>query len=258
MDDAQHMHIGVVSLFPEMIEAGARWGVTGRALDGERARLECVNPRRFTDDVHNTVDDRPYGGGPGMVLKPEPVARAIAAARAAAPDGARVVFLSPQGRVFDQACAAELAALPGLILVCGRYEGFDERLVHSEADLELSLGDFVISGGELGALVVADAVLRLLPGVLGHPASAEQDSFAEQRLDCPHYTRPEVYAGRAVPAVLLSGDHAAIRRWRRQQSVVRTRERRPDLLERRPLSDEEQELLREHRSAAGLPSLTGD
>jgi tRNA (guanine37-N1)-methyltransferase len=245
------MQMGVVSLFPEMIRDAVRWGVGGRALERGIATLACVNPRQYAAGAHQVVDDRPYGGGPGMVLKPEPLTAAVAAARQLVPDGAPVVFLSPQGRVFDQACAMELAQLPGLVLVCGRYEGFDERLVETEADLELSLGDYVLSGGELGALVVMDAVLRLLPGVLGDSESAAQDSFVRDRLDCPHYTRPEEFAGLRVPAVLLSGDHGAIRRWRLQQALGRTWQRRPELLARTALTDEERELLEEYKVLAG-------
>lgn len=249
------MEMHVVSLFPEMIRDAAAWGVTGRALDKGKVRLVCTNPRDFTTDVHQTVDDRPYGGGPGMVLKYEPLGAAIESAKAQMPDGSKVIFLTPQGRVFDQAAARELAAAPGVMLVCGRYEGFDERLIEAHADAELSLGDYVISGGELGALVVMDAVMRLLPGVLGDEASAEQDSFSESLLDCPHYTRPEVVDGRAVPQVLLNGNHAEIRRWRMQQALGRTAARRPDLLESRELTAEEQQLLDEYRAA---PKSAGD
>ncbi|MBT8421846.1 MAG: tRNA (guanosine(37)-N1)-methyltransferase TrmD [Gammaproteobacteria bacterium] len=243
------MDLNVVSLFPEMIRDAAAWGVTGRALENGAVRLECTNPRDFTGDVHQTVDDRPYGGGPGMVLKYEPVSAAIASAREQMPEGSKVVFLSPQGRKFNQEVATELAATPGIVLVCGRYEGFDERLIEAHADDELSLGDYVISGGELGALVVMDAVMRLLPGVLGDEASAEQDSFSEGLLDCPHYTRPEVVAGRQVPAVLLNGNHAEIRRWRLQQALGRTLARRPELIEGRELTAEEQQLLQEYNAA---------
>ena len=247
------MDWNVISLFPEMIRDAAAWGVTGRALDNGTVRLACTNPRDFTADVHQTVDDRPYGGGPGMVLKYEPVSAAIESAATQMPEGSRVVFLSPQGRVFDQAVARELAAAPGVILVCGRYEGFDERLLEAHADDEVSLGDYVISGGELGALVVMDAVMRLLPGVLGDEASAEQDSFSDGLLDCPHYTRPEEVAGRRVPQALLNGNHAEIRRWRLQQALGRTLARRPDLLdklrEERELTAEEQQLLDEYTAA---------
>lgn len=247
------MDVHIVSLFPEMVRDAAAHGVTGRALQQGIAHLACTNPRQFAGDVHQTVDDRPYGGGPGMVLKYEPMAAAIDSARAVLPAGSPVVFMSPQGRVFDQALAEQWAAAPGLMLVCGRYEGFDERLLEDYADDEVSLGDYVISGGELGALVVADAVLRLVPGVLGDESSAAQDSFSDGLLDCPHYTRPETVAGKAVPSVLLSGDHGAIERWRRKQALGRTAERRPDLLDGRSLSAEEQRLLDEYRTekAAG-------
>ena len=238
------LQFGVVSLFPEMIREASACGVTGKALEQGLAELSCVNPRRFTSDVHQTVDDRPYGGGPGMVLKVEPFAAAIRAARERVPEGP-VVFLSPQGQVFNQAIAEEFASLPGLIFVAGRYEGFDERLLEAEADLELSLGDFVLSGGELAALVVIDSVVRLLPGALGDEASAQQDSFADGLLDYPHYTRPEQVAGRSVPSVLLSGDHERIRRWRIKQALGRTWSRRPDLLQQLELTHEEQALLQE-------------
>ena len=239
------MHIQIVTLFPEMIEAVAAIGVCGRALNEGVASLACINPRDFAEDVHGTVDDRPYGGGPGMVLKVEPFRSAIRAARKQSPEKAPVVFLTPQGRVFDQAVASSLAHGPGMVLVAGRYEGFDERLLKAEADLELSLGDFVLSGGEIAALAVMDAVLRLRPGVLGDPDSAEQDSFSEGLLDCPHYTRPETLDGMAVPRVLLEGNHEQIRRWRLKQALGSTWMRRPDLLKNRDLSEEEQILLNE-------------
>lgn len=240
------MEINVISLFPEMIRDASDYGVIGRALERGQAGLECMTPRDYTTDVHKTVDDRPYGGGPGMVLKVEPMAQAIEAARAKLPAGSRVVFLSPQGRVFDQGIAQEMAGLPGLVLVAGRYEGFDERLIETCADDELSLGDYVISGGEVAALVVMDAVLRLLPGVLGDEASAEQDSFTDGLLDCPHYTRPEVIGEQRVPQVLLAGNHEMIRRWRLKEALGRTWSRRPDLLEQRQLTDEEDRLLQEY------------
>jgi len=240
------MEINVISLFPEMIRDASDYGVIGRALERGQAVLECTTPRDYTTDVHKTVDDRPYGGGPGMVLKVAPMAQAIEAAREKLPAGSRVVFLSPQGRVFDQGVAQEMAALPGLVLVAGRYEGFDERLIETCADDELSLGDYVISGGEVAALVVMDAVLRLLPGVLGDEASAEQDSFTDGLLDCPHYTRPEVIGERRVPQVLLEGNHEMIRRWRLKEALGRTWSRRPDLLEQRQLTDEEDRLLQEY------------
>jgi tRNA (guanine37-N1)-methyltransferase len=239
------MQINVVSLFPDMVLQGASHGVVGRALDQGLASLECTTPRDFATDAHQTVDDRPYGGGPGMVLKVEPMAQAIRAAAAKLPAGSPVIFLSPQGRVFDQKAALELAKLPGLLLVAGRYEGFDERLLDAYADDELSIGDYVISGGEIAAAVVIDAVVRLLPGVLGDEASAEQDSFMEGLLDCPHYTRPEVVDGSSVPPVLLEGNHAAIRRWRLKEALGRTWLRRPDLLEVKKLTAEEDVLLQE-------------
>lgn len=239
------MHIGVVTLFPDMVQNIAGFGVVGRAMDAQIARLQCVNPRDFAADAHRTVDDRPYGGGPGMVMKYAPLSQAIDQARTEAPAGARVIALSPQGRPFDQACARRLAALPGFVLLAGRYEGIDERLIEARVDEELSLGDFVLSGGEIAALAVIDAVIRLLPGVLGDDESAQQDSFGEGLLDCPHYTRPEEIEGRAVPAVLLSGDHAKIARWRMMQSLGRTAIRRPELLEGLDLTDEQKALLEE-------------
>ena len=241
------MRIAVVSLFPEMFEAVSAYGVTGRAVAQGQLDLRLSNPRDYTTDRHRTVDDRPYGGGPGMLMKVEPLEAAIAAAREQVGEGGRVVYLSPQGRRFDHAKAMEFAALDSLVLVAGRYEGVDERLLEAEVDEELSIGDYVLSGGEVAAMVVIDAVCRQLPGVLGHEQSAEQDSFAEGLLDCPHYTRPEAYGQRRVPEVLLSGNHEAIRRWRLKQSLGRTFERRPDLLEQRTLTSEEEELLAEYR-----------
>jgi tRNA (guanine37-N1)-methyltransferase len=248
------MHFEVVTLFPEAVETLGRFGVVGRAVERGLLRLGTVDPRNFTEDVHRTVDDRPYGGGPGMVMKVEPLAGAIRAARARLPEGSRTVVLSAQGRVFDQAVAREYAALPGLLLVAGRYEGPDERVIRMEADEELSVGDFVLSGGELPAMIVADAVARLVPGVLGDEASAAEDSFEGGLLDCPHYTRPETVGGMAVPPVLLSGDHAAIRRWRLKEALGRTWSRRPELLAGRELTAEERALLDEYiaeREAGG-------
>ncbi len=239
------MQIGVVSLFPEMVSTIAEYGVVGRALRRKLISLEIENPRDHTDDAHRTVDDRPYGGGPGMVMKFEPLAGAVQATRARMPEGSPVVYLSPQGRVFDQAAARRLADLPGLILLAGRYEGIDERIVESQVDEELSLGDFVLSGGEIAAMAVIDAVVRLLPGVLGDDESAMQDSFMEGLLDCPHYTRPEVVDGRTVPGVLTSGDHAEIARWRMKQALGRSHLRRPELLGKLELTDEQQALLDE-------------
>jgi tRNA (guanine37-N1)-methyltransferase len=240
------MQMQIVSLFPEMLDAVIDFGVVGRAVDRGLLRLSTQNPRDFADDTHRTVDDRPYGGGPGMVMKFEPLAAAIDAAQAALPAGCPVICLTPQGRRFDQASAQRLAALPGLTLVAGRYEGIDERLIESRVDEELSLGDFVLSGGEIAAMAVIDAVTRLLPGVLGDENSAAQDSFTEGLLDCPHYTRPEEIEGRRVPDALLSGDHARIARWREQQALGRSYLRRPDLLDRMTLTGEQQRLLDEY------------
>ncbi len=240
------MQIAVVSLFPEMFAAVSEYGVSGRALKQGLASLHCVNPRDFTSDRHRTVDDRPYGGGPGMLMKVDPLRQAIGAARARAGQQGPVIYLSPQGERFDQAMATMLAEQPSMVLVAGRYEGVDERLIETAVDRELSIGDFVLSGGELAAMVVIDAVIRQLPGALGHARSADEDSFSDGLLDCPHYTRPEVFEGRRVPEVLLSGDHGEIRRWRLRQALGRTLERRPDLLEQRTLTTEEQELLAEY------------
>lgn len=239
------MRIDVVTLFPDMLRALTGYGVTGRAVERGLLQLETWNPRDYSHDRHRTVDDRSYGGGPGMVLKVEPVRDAIRAARTAGGDGGPVIYLSPQGRKLDQKGVQYLAALPHLILIAGRYEGMDERLVDMEVDQEWSIGDYVLSGGELAAMVIVDAVTRLQPGALGDETSAQQDSFVDELLDHPHYTRPEVFAGHPVPAVLLSGDHAAIARWRQKQALGRTWLRRPELLERLRLTDEQQELLQE-------------
>ncbi len=260
------MHIALVSLFPEMFAAVSDYGVTGRAAgkgsgsslgsgksrggENQQARLQLshCNPRDYTDDTHRTVDDRPYGGGPGMVMKVEPLFGAIGAAKTVVGESAPVIYLSPQGQRFDHQRACELAQQSALILVAGRYEGIDERLLEEAVDEELSIGDYVISGGELAAMVVIDAIARQLPGVLGHEESAANDSFVDGLLDCPHYTRPEAHQGRAVPPVLLSGNHEAIRRWRLQQALGRTFLRRPDLLDARGMSKAEQDLLAEFLS----------
>lgn len=239
------MQFGVVSLFPEMVSTIGEYGVVGRAQERDLMSLDITNPRDFTTDVHRTVDDRPYGGGPGMVMKYEPVAAAINAAKRSLPGACPVVYLSPQGQVFDQAMAKRFSALPGLIFLAGRYEGIDERLIESHIDVEVSLGDFVLSGGEIAAMAMVDAVVRLLPGVLGDDESAAQDSFMEGLLDYPHYTRPEEIAAGKVPDVLLSGDHVKIARWRYKQAVGRSYLRRPDLLEKLELDDEQQALLDE-------------
>lgn len=239
------MQIGVVSLFPEMLKTIVEYGVVGRARERGLVSLDLENPRDHTTDAHSTVDDRPYGGGPGMVLKYQPVADALRASRSRLPAGSPVICLTPQGKVFDQRAALRYSSLPGLTLLAGRYEGFDERLLATEVDEELSLGDFVLSGGEIAAMAVIDAVVRLLPGVLGDDESALQDSFMGGLLDCPHYTRPEVVAGLAVPEVLLSGDHARIARWRHKQALGRSYLRRRDLLEKMDLTDEQHQLLDE-------------
>lgn len=239
------MRIEVVTLFPEMVHALLGFGVTGRAAERGVLRVGAWNPRDYATDARGTVDDRPFGGGPGMVMQVEPLRAAIRAARQTAGSDAPVIFLSPQGRRFDQQEAQRLAGLPAMVLVAGRYEGVDERLIESEVDAELSIGDYVLSGGELPALVVIDALARLLPGALGDEDSALQDSFMHGLLDYPHYTRPETVDGLRVPAVLLSGDHAAIRRWRMQQALGRTWLRRPELLEKLELSKEQRALLDE-------------
>lgn len=240
------LDIGVVSLFPAMFETLRAGGVTARALESGLVTLKLWNPRDFTDDRHRTVDDRPYGGGPGMVMLVAPLKKAIEAARGTLGADVRRVYLSPQGRRATQADVATLSERRRLVLVCGRYEGVDERLVETAIDEELSMGDFVLSGGEIAAMALIDAMARLLPGALGHEDSAKEDSFVAGLLDCPHYSRPEVIDGRRVPEVLLSGDHAAIRRWRLKQSLGRTYLRRPELLRARRLSEEQQALLDEY------------
>src|SRR6266487_6262911 len=241
------MRIDVVTLFPELVEHASRFGVTGRALERGLWQLATWNPRDFTTDNYRTVDDRPYGGGPGMVMLAEPLEKAIAAAKVAAQGEAKVIYLSPQGAVMDHRKVMALAAEFRLMLLCGRYEGVDERLIRRSVDEELSIGDYVLSGGELAAMVLIDAIVRQLPGALGDGLSAEQDSFVNGLLDCPQYTRPETYAGEAVPPVLLSGHHAQIERWRLKQSLGRTWLRRPELLKRRGMSEGERKLLEEFR-----------
>ena len=236
---------GAITLFPEMFDSLTRWGITGRAHDQGLWELSLTNPREFADDRHGTVDDRPYGGGPGMVMQPAVMDRALEASRQQVGGSAKVIALTPQGRVFSDSLARELVSETSLIFVAGRYEGIDERFLEASVDAELSVGDFVVSGGELPAMVVMDALIRLLPGALGHVDSAEEDSFANGVLDCPHYTRPETYRGVNVPAVLLSGDHGAIARWRRAQSLRRTLDRRPDMLSWQALSEEDRMLLNE-------------
>jgi tRNA (guanine37-N1)-methyltransferase len=240
---------GVVTLFPEMFSSITEQGITGRAVKNGTVQTEFWNPRDFTTDKHHTVDDRPYGGGPGMLMKVQPLRDAIHAARQAAGEGVTVAYLSPIGRRLDQPAVQELARRDKLILVCGRYEGIDERVIEAEIDEQWSIGDYVLSGGELAAMVMIDAVTRWLPGALGHEDSASQDSFAEGLLDCPHYTRPEDLDGQQVPEVLLSGNHELIRRWRLQQSLGRTWLHRPDLIEKTELNTEQQALLEEFKRA---------
>jgi len=240
------MRIDVVTLFPEMFAAVTDCGVTGRAIRQGLAKLVCWNPRDYAEDRHRKVDDRPFGGGPGMLMKTGPLLASLAAAQQQ--QRGRVVYLSPQGSRLDHEAVERLAKLPKLVLLCGRYQGIDERVIDSAVDEELSLGDFVISGGELAAMVLIDAMLRLVPGALGDEDSAENDSFADGLLLGPEYTRPRQIAGKAVPRVLLSGDHEAIRRWRRKQKLGTTWRKRPDLLAGRELSETEQELLHEYRN----------
>lgn len=245
---------GVISLFPELVAPVMDVGVVGRAAERGLVALDQVSPRDFATDRHRTVDDRPYGGGPGMVLKYEPLRDAVRVLRQRLPQGCREFVLTAQGRPFEQELARELATAPGLLLVAGRYEGVDERLTAAEVPFELSLGDYVLSGGELAAAVVIDAVTRLLPGVLGDESSHVEDSFTAGLLDCPQYTRPEVADHLAVPEVLRGGDHEAIRRWRLKQALGRTWQRRPELLARRQLTDEERVLLAEFAAECELNS----
>lgn len=239
------MKIQVVTLFPQMFSALSDNGVTGRAIQKGLVHLGTVNPRDFTHDRHNTVDARPYGGGPGMVMMVEPLRDAIGEARKALSNTAKVIYLSPQGRKLDQAGLQDLVKNEEMILLCGRYEGIDERLIASEVDEEWSIGDYVLSGGELAAMVLIDGVTRLIPGALGHEDSAEQDSFMNGLLDTPHYTRPEVLDGMAVPDVLMSGNHKNIERWRLKQALGRTWLRRPDMLEKLTLDQAQEDLLAE-------------
>jgi tRNA (guanine37-N1)-methyltransferase len=238
------MQAGIVTLFPGMFGALTEYGITGRAVRQDLLQLQYWNPRDYANDRHRTVDDRPYGGGPGMLMKTGPVSEAIRAAKSALPAGTKVIYLSPQGKPLTQDAVQELAGRASVVLLCGRYEGVDERVLRTLVDEEFSLGDFVLSGGELAAMALLDAVTRLLPGALGDAGSAEADSFAgamKGLLDHPHYTRPEVFEGQEVPAVLLSGDHARIARWRLQQRLGATWRKRPDLL--KDLEPDQQKLL---------------
>ena len=240
------MWLGIISLFPEMFRAISESGITRRAIETGILELDYWNPRDFASDKHRTVDDKPYGGGPGMLMKVGPLRDAIKAAREAAGGECQVIYLSPQGEKLDQQKLVKLSAAGKLILIAGRYEGIDERIVDREVDAEYSIGDYVLSGGELPAMVLIDGITRLIPGALGDPESARQDSFEEGLLDYPQYTRPEEVDGEKVPTVLLSGDHEEIRRWRLKQSLGRTFERKPDLLEKKDLGEEEKKLLDEY------------
>ncbi len=242
------IHFDVITLFPEMITNAASYGVTGRAMEREIVSLSTWNPRDFTQDKHKTVDDRPYGGGPGMVMKYQPLHDAVNQAKKTGNKDAKVVYLSPQGKPITQALLSEACNVSQLILVAGRYEGVDERFVNMDCDDEWSIGDYVISGGELAALIVIDAITRLLPGVLGHEESAQQDSHMNGLLDYAHYTRPEEIEGHLVPDVLLSGNHAEIGIWRMKQALGRTWQRRPDLLENKNLSADQSNLLQQFKN----------
>ncbi|MCK5918014.1 MAG: tRNA (guanosine(37)-N1)-methyltransferase TrmD [Cocleimonas sp.] len=242
------MRFDVITLFPDLVQSVAESGVVGRAAKADLIDLYCWNPRDYTTDVHRTVDGRPYGGGPGMVMKPECLVdaiRDIRAINASKSIATKVIYLSPQGKTLNQSAIKKMSTEQGLIFLCGRYEGVDERVLEMEVDEEWSLGDYVLSGGELGAMVLIDSITRLLPDVLGHKDSAEQDSFSDGLLDCPHYTRPEVYAGKEIPDVLKSGNHQRIAKWRRQQALGRTQQRRPELVENRILDAEDKQLLQD-------------
>ncbi len=251
----------VVTLFPEMLNALTEYGITRRARDSGFFELVAWNPRDFSGNAYRSVDDRPYGGGPGMVMMADPLAKAVRAARSRQKScgvaRSRTVYLSPQGKPLDQAFVDELARDEGLVMLAGRYEGVDERLIELEIDEEVSIGDYVLSGGELAAMVIIDSIVRRIPGVLNDACSATQESFVDGILDYPQYTRPEVYADRAVPQVLLSGNHAEIQRWRLKQALGRTWRRRPDLLEKLKLDAEQAELLEEYRADYGETEKTG-
>jgi tRNA (guanine37-N1)-methyltransferase len=240
------VRIDVITLFPEMVEQVVKYGVVGRAADQSLINLECWNPRNYTLDKHRTVDDRPYGGGPGMLMKVQPLEETIQAVREKNPQ-AQLVYLSPQGKPVDQDMLAKQINTGSVIFLCGRYEGIDERLVQQEVDQEWSIGDYIISGGELAAMVCIDAMTRLIPGALGHEQSAQQDSFSDGLLDYPHYTRPEEYKGMKVPEVLMNGNHRHIEDWRERQSLGRTWQRRPDLLELKVLDDRQLALLNDFK-----------
>ena len=250
------MNFQVITLFPEMFDAITKHGITSRALERKIYSLDVINPREFTQDNHKTVDDRPYGGGPGMVMLAEPLEKAIHAAKAVNAK-ARVIHLSPRGTPLTHEKVMQLSQEKGLILLASRYEGVDERLLDALVDEEISIGDYVLSGGELPAMALIDAVVRQLPGALGDADSAIEDSFVNGLLDCPHYTRPEEYVGKRVPEVLLSGNHAKIREWRLKQSLLLTRAKRPDLLAARSLTKEEARLLKEIEQEQASSQLKG-
>ena len=239
------MRIDIITLFPQMFDALTDYGVVGKAVQREILSLNYWNPRDYAENKHNRVDDRPFGGGPGMLMQYLPLQKTLEAAKQNNPDSP-VIYLSPQGRQLDQNGLRELSQHKGLILINGRYEGVDERFIESYVDQEWAIGDYVISGGELASMVMIDGVSRLLPDVLGHEDSADQDSHSNGLLDCPHYTRPEMIDGKSVPPVLMSGNHKAIENWRLKQSIGRTYQRRPDLLQKLNLSDEQQRLLNEY------------
>ena len=245
------MHFHVITLFPEMIEQACSFGVLGRAIKQGIVNVSCWNPRDYTQDRHRTVDDKPYGGGPGMLMKVQPLADAITAAKQQAGEGTKVIYLSPQGKRLKQSAVKTMAEHEGYILIAGRYEGIDERLIEQLVDEEWSIGDYVLSGGEMPALIMIDAVARMLPGVLGDDESAQHDSFMQGLLDYPHYTRPEKVNGQKVPAVLLSGDHKAIAHWRQRQALGRTWLRRPDLLKCMQLDEEQKQILAEFQLEEG-------
>ncbi|NKB75863.1 MAG: tRNA (guanosine(37)-N1)-methyltransferase TrmD [Gammaproteobacteria bacterium] len=246
------MKFNIVTIFPQMFLALTDFGITNQAVLKKKLDIQCWNPRDFTLDKHRSVDDRPYGGGPGMLMKPEPLARCLDELKRATTGP--VIYLSPQGEPLDQSMVRDFSKLPEMTLLCGRYEGVDERVIQTRVDLEVSIGDYVLAGGELGAMVIIEAVTRLIPGVLGNDLSAQQDSFSGQLLDCSHYTMPEVFESLPVPPVLLSGDHERIRRWRLAESITRTRSRRPDLLVDSKLSNEQINLLKSLESGMNVES----
>ena len=239
------MKFSVITLFPDLVLNLSKYGVVGRAIEEKLADLEVINPRNFSDDPNRRIDDRPYGGGPGMVMQFEPLQKAIQKAKEQSTN-TRVIYLSAQGKPLGHSDVSRLIAYDSLILLAGRYEGVDERIIEAEVDEEISIGDIVVSGGELPAMMLIDALIRHIPGALGHEESAHQDSFVDGLLDCPHYTRPESIQGLSVPKVLLGGDHQAIQKWREKQSLGRTFQRRPELLEKLNLSDEQKALLEEY------------